>query len=361
MAHTSPQSANEPPRFWLEPCVHPLYLRRLAAELKTRGLGMPEFLEGTGVRPARLQHTHRFLTLAETRALVVRAQALLPHPALGLALGLATETSLHGPLGAAVTSAATVSMALDVLERFGAVRQRLVTLAIEQWAEHREITLHFQERIPLGDMRVYLLSNIAGAIQHLLTSALGQRLPSGFSVSWPFPCPHAEAAELYREAFPESIWDAEELVMRFPMALLAEPLLASDLRAHGRAVQECRHESRFLDMGSTEIRLRARLAESQGGFPKLKDVAAEWDVSPRTLIRWLNDDDTSFQRVLDETRAEVACLLLDQTTQSINEIAEALGFADASNFSRTFRRWQGLSPREYRQRRTSAQQAAEKP
>ncbi len=346
-----PPAPTEPLRYWLEPCVHPLYLRRLAAELKAQGLGISEFLEGTGVRPVRLQHTHRFLTLAETRALVLRAQALLPHPALGLHLGLQTETSLHGALGVAVTNAATVSMALDVLERFGSMRQRLVTLVVEQWAEDRRVSLHFQERMPLGDMRVYLLSNIAGSVQHLLTSALGHPLPSACRIDWPFPEPEGEAGALYREVFPNAQWNAEELTMHFPMDLLAEPLLASDLRMHGRAIVECRHETRFVEMGSAEIRLRARLAESQGGFPQLKEIAAEWDVSSRTLIRWLADEDTSFQRVLDETRAEMACLLLNQTRQTIGEIAEALGFADSSNFSRTFRRWQGISPREYRQQK----------
>ncbi len=41
---------------------------------------------------------------------------------------------------------------------------------------------------------------------------------------------------------------------------------------------------------------------------------------------------------------------VDRTiVESINEVAHRLGFSDASNFSKAFRRWYGMSPDSYRQ------------
>jgi AraC-like DNA-binding protein len=52
--------------------------------------------------------------------------------------------------------------------------------------------------------------------------------------------------------------------------------------------------------------------------------------------------------LLDEARQERACRLLRETDTPIHAIAERLGFADASNFSRCFRRWCGVTPRDFR-------------
>jgi len=52
--------------------------------------------------------------------------------------------------------------------------------------------------------------------------------------------------------------------------------------------------------------------------------------------------------LLDEVRQERASWLLANTDTTVEDIAYALGYEDASNFSRTFKRWCGQTPKEYR-------------
>jgi AraC-like DNA-binding protein len=52
--------------------------------------------------------------------------------------------------------------------------------------------------------------------------------------------------------------------------------------------------------------------------------------------------------LLDHHRNELARGLLESTDLAVERIAERLGYADPSNFSRTFRRWNGVNPREFR-------------
>ena len=81
-------------------------------------------------------------------------------------------------------------------------------------------------------------------------------------------------------------------------------------------------------------------------------MAEQEHLTARTLIRHLGSEGVRYQQILDQVRSEQACWLLEHTDLSVELIAERLGYQDTSNFSRTFRRWQGCPPRSYRQRVT---------
>lgn len=86
------------------------------------------------------------------------------------------------------------------------------------------------------------------------------------------------------------------------------------------------------------------------GEPKRETVAQALHLSQRTLQRRLQDEGTSFQTLLDDTRRELAEQYLAQPGTTLLETAYLLGFADPSNFYRAFRRWFDATPSEYRLR-----------
>lgn len=71
-------------------------------------------------------------------------------------------------------------------------------------------------------------------------------------------------------------------------------------------------------------------------------------VHERTLQRRLRDKDTSFEQIKDGVRKEMAESLLGQPGVPLTQIAYVLCFADSSTFSRSARRWFGMSPSAYR-------------
>jgi len=95
-------------------------------------------------------------------------------------------------------------------------------------------------------------------------------------------------------------------------------------------------------------RVQQRLVACEGEYPTLEQMAEIEHVSARTLIRHLREEGVTYQQLLDGVREELACWLLVQTPLSVEAIAERLGYQDTSNFSRTFRRWLGVTPREFR-------------
>ncbi|MBD2868578.1 AraC family transcriptional regulator [Paenibacillus sp. IB182493] len=85
-------------------------------------------------------------------------------------------------------------------------------------------------------------------------------------------------------------------------------------------------------------------------FPNLQEAAKEFLMSPRTLQSRLKAENTSYNRLANEVRKELAIRYLAQTEYTIGEIAYLLHFSEPSAFQTAFRKWTNLTPGEYRQR-----------
>jgi len=78
------------------------------------------------------------------------------------------------------------------------------------------------------------------------------------------------------------------------------------------------------------------------------DTARALGVSHRTFSRRLSEEGTSFRSILDDVRREFACALLQDRSSSIADIAFFLQYSEPAAFNRSFRRWTGRTPGEYR-------------
>ncbi|MDO8331006.1 MAG: AraC family transcriptional regulator [Fluviicoccus sp.] len=100
--------------------------------------------------------------------------------------------------------------------------------------------------------------------------------------------------------------------------------------------------------GSYTQRVRELIAEDMAtGFPDLEAVAQHFWMTGRTLRRKLLREDSHYQDIKDDIRREQAVQWLAQGELSLQEIAQQLGFAEASAFIRAFKLWTGLTPGQY--------------
>ncbi len=83
--------------------------------------------------------------------------------------------------------------------------------------------------------------------------------------------------------------------------------------------------------------------------PALGAIAAELNISVRTLIRRLQRQGTSYQQIIDDIQKARATTLLEVPGLRITDIASRLGYQDTANFGRAFRRWFDVSPGKFRQ------------
>jgi AraC-like DNA-binding protein len=85
--------------------------------------------------------------------------------------------------------------------------------------------------------------------------------------------------------------------------------------------------------------------EEMPSFEELTDLL---NMSPRTLRRRLEKEGTSYQRIKDNARRDVAISLLSRERLTVSDVAEQVGFSDPSAFHRSFKKWTGQSPGSYR-------------
>lgn len=89
-------------------------------------------------------------------------------------------------------------------------------------------------------------------------------------------------------------------------------------------------------------------------FPDIESVAEKLNLSARTLQRKLSDEQTNFKDILLETRFGIAKQLLKQNQLTVSEISYILGYSDIGNFSRSFKKYVGNSPIEFREKEFNA-------
>ena len=92
---------------------------------------------------------------------------------------------------------------------------------------------------------------------------------------------------------------------------------------------------------------RLLLKQLKDEAPGIEVVADYLSMSVRSLQMKLKEEGTSYQKLLNSVRKELAIAYLREPKVSKGEIAHVLGFSEISVFSRTFKKWTGKSPSEY--------------
>lgn len=84
-------------------------------------------------------------------------------------------------------------------------------------------------------------------------------------------------------------------------------------------------------------------------FPTIQQVASHLNLSQRTLQRRLKAEGYIYKELIDELRQEFAERYINRQDLSVSEVAYLLSYADTSAFTRSFKRWYGKTPSEYRE------------
>jgi AraC-like DNA-binding protein len=329
------------------PVIPSIYAAQLV-QLAARWQITPDvLLAGTGVLAAQLDESQGRVSPVALHQLFLRTMQLVREPGLGFYFGLQLKLSSHGAVGFAAMTSATLREALRVAERFVALRAPFLSLKLIEQEEQAALELNslFPDLDP--QVSVFVTEALFTAFIQMARSVLG-RTPSGamFELSYPEPAYFSGFAHLWpgpaRFGRPSSR-------ITFAASLLDESLQMADAVAARQALVECERElSSLVTTSSLLSSVRRQLGERDRGYPSLTELARARHVSPRTLKRRLAEQGTSYQRLLDELRRDRALKLLEVESNSVEQIAEQLGYSDAANFNRAFRRWLGLSPSAWR-------------
>ena len=156
----------------------------------------------------------------------------------------------------------------------------------------------------------------------------------------------ADAAEYERVLGVPVHFGASEDRFIFASADLDEPIVSANpalLQAFEKHADDVL--SRITRAGTPTRRVMEVVASRmKGTVPTLTEVARELAMSDRNLQRALRSDGTSYVKVVDELRKDLALSHLSTPGTSAGQVGFLLGFSEPSAFHRAFRRWTGQGP-----------------
>lgn len=320
----------------------------------SRGLHEDDVLAHTGLTLAQLTEHDRKITGWQHAQILSNALRLSQDPGIAYEIGLASQLTKHGFIGFGLMSCATVGDALALSQRYLSARVPLFHTEIRH--EHEHVVVELQALKPLGDLYQVIFDMVLVELCCLFGRLIhGGSMPASWqSEIW---VPYAEPSHYarYQTRLPRFRFNQASPQIRFPLSLLATPIASANPVSAQIAITQCEQEMAQLLRAKPTLtaQVNAHLQRQRGHYPDLASVAQQLHLSERTLKRRLQAEGQNYQRLLDAARFQHACELLRMTTVSIEAVAQSLGYLDPANFTRAFRKWSGLAPRDWRREHAS--------
>jgi AraC-like DNA-binding protein len=261
-----------------------------------------------------------------------------------------TGAGMLGPLSVAMYNAESVRDAITIAQRFFHFHNPAVYIALARFdADCDVISLEMRMRRPPKHPQTFE-RGIATVHSFLGAVCGGAYKPRAIRFNHAALSPPAVYRAVFGVTPHFSMPDAGVVLSR---ALVDAPQAGSNPQI--RRIAEHFLESVAPPATRTEEELTPRARQiiarlMRAGEFAQSDVARAFGLHERTLQRRLKAEGVSFETLRDEARRDWAQSLLGQRNVPLSHIAEVLGYAEASAFTRASQRWFGASPREVRRR-----------
>jgi AraC-like DNA-binding protein len=314
--------------------------------LQDFGVDPTKLLASVGLKPASFDDAENQIPFRSAGLLLQRCAEATGCGHFGLLVGQRSDVATLGRVGALMQQSPTVDAALRslILHLHLQCRGGVPTRSIDgdQGALGYVI---YQPDMP-GTAQVYDL--VAAMSFNILRSLCGQRWrPTSVTISHAAPNDVRPYSRLFRSALQ---FDAASTELRFERFWLDMQLPGSDATLHALMQRTLSAETVLLGDLVEQVRVALRTMIPTGRATE-QSVAELLGIPSRTLRRQLVAKGTNFRELATQTRHEIARQLLNDTGMAIAEIAAVLEYADASAFTRAFRKWTNTSPAAWRRQR----------
>ncbi|HET8881530.1 MAG TPA: AraC family transcriptional regulator ligand-binding domain-containing protein [Solimonas sp.] len=333
-----------------DPEIPARYYQRMGEVLAARGVDVAALLREVRIRPQAIAQVDARLRLSQVEALVDAVLTRTGHTDLAFDLGRALKTSAHSIVGYAMLSSPDVDYALRVVARY--FRLVMPSFRMRYRADAGRAEIGFVPVLPLSHRCLaFHIEMIAVTTHWELRELIGGPVPDyALHLSIAPPAHAARYAELSGAQCHFSGEAAPGLRFVFAADFRDYPLAFADANALKMAEARCAALVRnAVAVGRVKNWIEMMLREASDGMPTLAELAQTLNLSPRTLDRYLKRERSSFRELSLRIRHEKACELLRRDDLSVTQIAHELGYTDAANFTRAFRRAAGRSPSRHRQ------------
>ena len=287
------------------------------------------------------------MPLRAFHAFTEEAAFALGNPSLGLQLAQFMPRGSYGALEFTLRSAPNVREALERLGRYSALINGLIRIEVQLKSGRGEFT-HFIPSVPLVNGRVGNEFSLALSVR--LVRELSGHHFTPLEVWFGHERPGA-VSEL------ESFFGTKSLHFgRGQNGFTCEPKFFDDpvVSADAALLPLVEDQARRLALSRqttndfpSEVREQVRKSLQSSSFG-VAEVSKAMGQSQRTLQRRLSEYGTTFFDLVDSLRESLAREYVQDPKLGLGEIAYLLGYSDLSAFGRSFKRWTGKTPGDYR-------------
>lgn len=327
-----------------------VYVRHTLDVLRKQNIDISPLLEKHQIDLASLAGSVNLVSQSQYSRLMDDIIRRYPLPGLGLLDGRGVTLLEHGLLGYAMFASENLGKAIyrhtkyqDVI---GAVLHTDLLIEDDR-AQLRIVSTARPDMVNTAEKLQYETERLFAQWAEI-GPALGQDRHWYTSLELSYQAPTYQ--NMYHEVFGNTVlFKREHSQLTFPAQLLSLPFNFANEQAAALCEQQCAAllgQMRHTDGLVGEI--RRLLANSPGQYPSIEETSTKLAMGERTLRRRLTSEGTTYKQVVLDFRMELAASYLRGREMSINEIAYVTGYADPSNFHRTFSRYHHLTPKEYR-------------
>jgi AraC-like DNA-binding protein len=309
----------------------------------------PEALcRAAGLDPSIYEDADNEIPFARLLDLAERGARLTGDDAFGLHVGERNEAKTYGLLGYITINRRTFGEALGSLIRYQRIRTKAVEFTLEVGGADAHLAYYYRAADAAPQRRRQESEEMLSTMARVGRELTGvDWAPREVHFEHEEPSDTSEHARIFRapvrfhRPLTKLVFDAS--LLELPV-VSADPTLGSLLeRQAEELLAGSQHHGDFA--GRVQEVIKEGLP---GGEARVDAVGRRLGLSPRTLQRKLREEGTSFQELLEETQRALAEFYLRKPEVAICEVSYLTGFSQPSAFHRAFRRWTGLTPREFR-------------
>jgi AraC-like DNA-binding protein len=329
--------------------VSPVYARLLLRDALRLGITAEQLLAGTSLTRPALE-TGGDISMEDFLAVLENSRLLTGNEMLGLTvIGRNSSMITLGPMGIAAATSPNLRSGLQVVESF--TRLHISYMQVELAFTPRGLSVRFRYLSEPGKVQRFHTESGMMLIQHYVETITGEPLrDTEFRMALPAP----EYAADYPEWLHGSVsFDWPQSSVELPADMLDPPSPFYDADLWQQATRNLAQQIKSLEgreQNPYTRHVEAFLRSCDTPVPGVAGVLDRLHLSERTLNRRLQQEGTSFREIRGNILAARARQYLLETDDSVESIAAALGYQDAANFRRAFRRAEGCSPAQFRRR-----------
>ncbi|MBW2293578.1 MAG: AraC family transcriptional regulator [Deltaproteobacteria bacterium] len=321
------------------------WILHFGALLDEKGFPFEPVFRQCGIDPDLSAEDEDGVSLVQFASLVANGLRITGDSGLGLEYGRSGRISHFGILGYALLSARDLRQAIEFVSRYYENFDPVISFEFEIAGQY--VCAKAVESIELGRFEIFAHEATLACTAAIARVLLDQPIrPTRLTLCYPEP-PHSLRYEAVFDCRPE--FDAAHTCIEFERVHLDAPLKLSNQETAELCRAQCErwlHATK--ERGDLVAMVRQELLKTPGRFPKLDAVAAALGLSVRSLRRHLSEKSVSYQELLDEVRRNLAVDYLSNSLLSVEQIAELVGYGEAANFRKAFRKWTGKAPSEFR-------------